>query len=100
MPVQTRIKILEVNNFEEVENKVNDFLAFDENIAQLIGIDYRLEYKIVIIQYYAIARYDNDGSRIVNRSEDRQQGWGDYNYGCSGPLTWWLRFCFPFSFHP
>ena len=51
MPVSNRIKILKCKSFEEAENKVNDFLAFDENITQLVQIDYRLEFNVVIIDY-------------------------------------------------
>lgn len=87
MSVRNRIKILNCRNFEEVENKVNDFLAFDENIAALAGIDYRLEYNVVIIEYYVID-HQND--------HDDKMDLGHSSYGYSSPFTNWMKLCFPF----
>lgn len=92
MPVQNRIKILKCSSFEEVENKVNDFLAFDEHIGQLVGIDYRLEFNVVIIEYNVVMNGNNNNNKII-------MGWGDYSYNSSGnnsPLTKWWKLYFPF----
>ena len=81
MPVSNRIKILKCNSFEEAESKVNDFLAFDQNITQLVQIDYRLEFNVVIIDY------------VINGEEDKYDE--DSSYG-NTPLIWWWELCFPF----
>jgi hypothetical protein len=60
MPVQNRIKIIKCDSYEDVENKVNDFLAFDKDIAHLIHIDYRLEFNFVIIEYYVVIENDRE----------------------------------------
>jgi hypothetical protein len=81
MPVPSRIKIIQVNNLEEVESKVNDFLAFDKNIAHLVNIDYRLESNFVIIEYFV-------RSKQIEEEKNR-----DYNIS---PITYWWELCFPF----
>lgn len=81
MPVPSRIKIIQVNNLEEVETKVNEFLAFDNNIAHLVNIDYRLESNFVIIEYF-----------VMMQREKEQEEKRDYN----SPITYWWEFCFPF----
>jgi hypothetical protein len=80
MPVPSRIKIIQVNNLEEVESKVNDFLAFDKNIAHLVNIDYRLESNFVIIEYFVRSNQEEEKNR-------------DYNIS---PITYWWELCFPF----
>jgi hypothetical protein len=62
MSVKARIKILECKSFQEVENKVNDFLAFTKEIEYISRIVYQLEYNVVIIEYYCVcgSDYDND----------------------------------------
>lgn len=93
MPVSNRIKIIQVSSLEEVESKVNDFLAFDEHIAQLVHIDYRLESNFVIIEYYVMM----DRQDIKNNNDNKMMiGSGDYSYMYSSPFTAWLRLCFPF----
>jgi hypothetical protein len=89
MPVSNRIKILKCCSFEEVENKVNDFLAFDEHIEQLVGIDYRLEFNVVIIEYYVMSdRNDKNDNKMM-------MGSGDYSYMYNSPFTGWLKLYFP-----
>ena len=88
MSVRNRIKILNCRNFEEVENKVNDFLSFDENIAALAGIDYRLEYNVVIIEYYVI-----DHQHHQKDNDDNKMDLEDYSYA-TNPFTCWMRLCF------
>ena len=88
MPVQNRVKIIECKSFEEVENKVNDFLAFDDKIVALARIDYRLEFNVVIIEYYVIdatTTKDNDKMAL-----------GHSSYVYSSPFTCWMKLCFPF----
>lgn len=96
-PVSNRVKILKCGSFEEAESKVNDFLAFDQNITELIQIDYRLEFSVVIIDYVI----NNNVNVHVDDDEDNNNnkkiGWGDYNYSYSGPLTYWWKLCFPFQ---
>jgi hypothetical protein len=92
LPVSNRIKIIKVNSLEEVEIKVNDFLAFNEHIAQLVHIDYMLESNFVIIEYYVM--HDQNG----NRDNKMVMGSGDYNYMYTSPFNVWLRLCFPFSY--
>jgi hypothetical protein len=70
--VYNRIKILRVNNFEEVENKVNDFLENDCEIAHLVKIDYRLEYNVVIVEYYVFNR-DNSNNNSNNNMMIKQK---------------------------
>ena len=53
MSVRARIKILKCSDFQDAEDKVNDFLAFNKEIQQLVNIDYRLEYNVVILEYNA-----------------------------------------------
>ena len=53
MSVRARIKILKCTDFQDAEDKVNDFLAFNKEIQQLVNIDYRLEYNVVILEYNA-----------------------------------------------
>jgi hypothetical protein len=97
MPVSNRIKILKVNSLEEVESKVNDFLAFDEYIAQLVHIDYMLESNFVIIEYYVMMNQDRDNNN--NNNNKMVMGSGDYSYAyTTNPFTSWLKLCFPFSF--
>lgn len=100
MPVSSRIKILECKSIEEVENKVNDFLAFDENIYQLIGIDYRLEFNIVIIEYNVMDDETNNRIRMMVKEElDDYSALSSYSYDSSNSnpfITLWLKLCFPF----
>jgi hypothetical protein len=101
MPVSNRIKILKVNSLEEVETKVNDFLAFNEYIAQLVHIDYMLESNFVIIEYY-VMHDQNDNNRDNNNNKMvMSMGSGDYSYAyTTNPFTSWLKLCFPLSFQP
>lgn len=94
VPVSNRIKILKCCSFEEVEEKVNDFLAFNEHIAQLVGIDYRLEFNVVIIEYY-IMNGDNDNDN--NRDNKMMVGSADYSYAYT-PFTEWLKLYLPFYY--
>lgn len=84
MPVSSRIKIIQVNSLDEVESKVNDFLAFDKNIAHLVNIDYRLESGFVIIEYFVMPQQQQ-------REEEKNR---DYNN--VSPITYWWELCFPF----
>jgi alpha-D-ribose 1-methylphosphonate 5-phosphate C-P lyase len=99
MSVYNRIKILKVNSLEEVETKVNDFLAFDEHIAQLVHIDYMLESNFVIIEYYVMnnsSSVDKDNNNNNNNNNNKMViGSGDYSYAYT-PFTSWLKLCFPF----
>ncbi len=88
MPVQSRIKIIQVNSLDEVETKVNDFLAFDKNIAHLVNIDYRLESGFVIIEYFVMQKEEE--------KDNKKWGWGDNNIYSVSPLTVWWDICFPF----
>jgi hypothetical protein len=94
MSVYNRIKILKVNSLEEVETKLNDFLAFNEHIAQLVHIDYMLESNFVIIEYYIM--HDQNDNKVDNKMMN--VGSGDYSYAYYSPFTSWLKLCFPFSF--
>jgi hypothetical protein len=86
MPVQSRIKIIQVNNLEEVETKVNDFLAFDNNIAHLVNIDYRLESNFVIIEYF-----------VMPQQQQKEETEDNILFCNSSPLTYWWDLCFPFQ---
>ena len=90
MPVSNRIKIIKCSSFEEAENKVNDFLAFDQNITQLVQIDYRLEFNVVIIDYVINGEEDDYG--------DNKMSLGDLSYEYSSPLISWWKLCFPFRY--
>lgn len=90
MPVQSRIKIIQVNNLEEVETKVNEFLAFDNNIAHLVNIDYRLESNFVIIEYFVMPPQQQQ----QKEESDNKMGWGDNIYSVSPLMVWW-DLCFP-----
>ena len=80
MPVSSRIKILKCSSFEEVELKVNDFLAFDEHIIHLAGIDYRLEFNVVIIEYDVMSdRGDNDDRNDSRLDYSRSYAYTAYN---------------------
>jgi hypothetical protein len=68
MPVSNRIKIIKCDSYEDVENKVNDFLAFDKDIIHLIHIDYRLEFNFVIIEYYVVSERDNNNDSRLEMS--------------------------------
>jgi hypothetical protein len=86
MPVQSRIKIIQVSSLEEVESKVNDFLAFDEHIQQLVHIDYRLESNFVIIEYYVMNPDRRDNNNKKSSSLD------DLMF-----INGWWKLYFPFS---
>ena len=103
-PVANRVKILKCASFEEAESKVNDFLAFDQNITELVQIDYRLEFSVVIIDYVINNNNDIDnddvveGKKIIMKSvDDNNNLVGDLSYVYSGPLITWWKLCFPFS---
>jgi len=93
MPVSSRIKILKCSSFEEVEQKVNDFLAFDEHIVHLAGIDYRLEFNVVIIEYDVMPDNIID-NKIVSGLED-------YNsrslLDVGNMFNGWFKLYFPFA---
>lgn len=94
MPVSNRIKIIKCASFEEAENKVNDFLAFDENITQLVQIDYRLEFNVVIIDYVINGEDDDHGG---DHDSNNKMSLGDLSYGYNtSPLISWWKLCFPF----
>jgi hypothetical protein len=93
MPVHNRIKIIPVSSLEEVENKVNDFLAFDEHIAELVHIDYRLESNFVIIEYYVVNGGEEERD---NRDSNNKLGWGDYSYDCTF-MNPWLKLWPPYT---
>lgn len=96
MSVRNRIKILECKSYQEVENKVNDFLAFNEDIAQLIAIDYRLEYNIVIIEYYVFAADgDNNNKNFNNEMFSSIYDLGVMSY--TDTIKCWMKLC---SFPP
>jgi hypothetical protein len=90
MPVSNRIKIIQVNSLEEVENKVNDFLAFDEHIAQLVNINYVLESNFVIVEYYVMSD-DNNNNNNKNRDNKIVMGSGDYSYYAYTPMNPWFK---------
>lgn len=99
MPVKARIKILECKNFKEVENKVNDFLASDKDIAQLVGIDYRLEYSIVIVEYYVSC--DCNGNGEENGENNNKKLDNDYNMMSmfmTNPFAYWYRLFYSVPF--
>ena len=107
MPVSNRIKILECKSITEVENKVNDFLAFDEDIVQLVAIDYRLEFNIVIIEYVVLDDETNNKIRMIIKDEIKDglddyssvSSLYDYNYSGNPFVTSWLKLCFPFYYN-
>ena len=87
MPVPSRIKIIQVNNLDEVEKKVNEFLAFDDNIVHLVNIDYRLESNFVIIEYFVMP---------PSQQQQQKEEKDDNILLCSSnPLIWWWELCFP-----
>jgi hypothetical protein len=89
MPVNNRIKILKCSSLDDAENQVNDFLAFDEKIAQLLRIEFQLEYNIVIIEYSLF----ND----INGDDDELSTGGGYHYtttrSFTNPYLDWMTFC-------
>lgn len=129
MPVSSRIKIIKCDSIQEVEDKVNDFLAFDKNIVQLVNIEYRLEFNFVIIEYYIMddilkkqvkeqkeleQKYDTDIrelkelSRNINNNShnnnNSQQPLTNNNIVPAAtivvdPFTLMWRLCFPFHPH-
>src|SRR5215211_2415209 len=102
MPVSSRIKILKCSSFEEVEQKVNDFLAFDEHIIHLAGIDYRLEFNVVIIEYDVMPDNINNNKNKMISSSIVEVEEEDYNNSRSvldvgNMFNGWLKLYFPFS---
>lgn len=93
MPVPSRIKIIQVNSLDEVESKVNDFLAFDKNIVHLVNIDYRLESGFVIIEYFVMMQKEEKDDN--NNNNMWGCCWGDNTYSVN-PITYWWDLCFPF----
>jgi|SRR5215210_8634292 len=91
MSVRNRIKILEVQDYEEVEKKVNEFLSTDNDIAQLVNIDYKLEYKMVIIEYWV---FDNGNNNDNNTNNNLKIV--DYSYTNFTNLfdNWWMKYCY------
>ena len=84
MSVRNRIKILEVQDYEEVEKKVNHFLSTDNDIAQLVNIDYKLEYKMVIIEYWVFDAGNNNNNNNLKI---------DYNYtNIANPFDSWMKY--------
>jgi hypothetical protein len=96
VPVSNRIKILKVNSFEEAENKVNDFLAFDKDIAYLNHIDYRLEFNFVIIEYYVMI--EEQENKNNNNNNNRPLSVMDISYAYT-PFNEWLKLYFPFCYY-
>jgi hypothetical protein len=92
MSVRNRIRILEVDNYQDVENKVNDFLTNDPDVAQLVEIDYRLEYKIVIIEYYTFSGDDNGDDDDNNN----QLSTMDISYVYT-PYSNWMKLWNPYT---
>lgn len=70
MPSRARIKILECKSFEEVERKVNDFLAFSEDIEHVTRIVYQLEYNVVIVEYYVVGGGGGEREIIVTAASE------------------------------
>lgn len=106
MPVSSRIKILKCSSFEEVEQKVNDFLAFDEHIIHLAGIDYRLEFNVVIIEYDVMPPDSNinknkiigSGPIVVTEEEEDYSSSSRSILDFSGSMfSGWLKLYFPFA---
>lgn len=105
MPVSSRVKILECRGFQEVEDKVNHFLECDKNIAQLVNIDYRLEFNIVIVEYNIIEptllelikkKLDEPPTEVLQQQIQQQQQ--QSNNSNSNPFIDWWKLCFlPFS---
>ena len=101
MPVPSRIKIIRVNDLEEVENKVNDFLTRDKKIAQLANIDYRLESNFVIIEYFVmddklqqqLEQNNRDVQELKEISASLRRG-NINNNDDNNPFTYWLKLCF------
>ena len=92
MSVKNRIKILEVQDYEEVEKKVNDFLSTDNDIAQLVNIDYKLEYKMVIIEYWVFDDSNNNNNNNLKI---------DYNYtNITNPFDSWMKYCYSLLLFP
>jgi hypothetical protein len=90
VPVSNRIKIIKCDSYEDVENKVNDFLAFDKDIAHLIHIDYRLEFNFVIIEYYVMIE-DNNNNREQN---NKKSSLDDLMF-----INGWWKLYFPFCYY-
>ena len=64
--VKNRIKIIDAVDFHDAETKVNRFLETDPNIAQLVTIDYRLEYNKVILEYYVFGSGPDANNNIMD----------------------------------
>lgn len=95
MAVRARVKIIEVKSFEEVEKKVNDFLAFSEDIEHVARIVYQLEYNVVIVEYYVFAK-EREGEREIILTEYDDDDYDVPITISTNPyLNWWLRFFFP-----
>jgi len=102
MPVSSRIKILKCSSFEEVEQKVNDFLAFDEHIIHLAGIDYRLEFNVVIIEYDVMppANNINDNNKVSSQiviEEEEEYDSRRSMLDVGNMFNGWLKLYFPFA---
>lgn len=98
MTVRNRIKILECKSFEEVENKVNDFLAFDEDIEHVSRIEYKLEYNVVIVEYYVFGQEEKRGERKGKEIILTEEYYSDDlpNTIIVNPFVYyWYKFFFP-----
>lgn len=99
MPSRARIKILECKSFEEVEKKVNDFLAFNEDIEHVSRIEYKLEYNVVIVEYYVFGqeeRGERKGNEEIILTAAEEYYSDDFpNTIIVNPFVYWYKFFFP-----
>lgn len=76
--VKNRIKVLDAIDFHDAETKVNRFLETDPNIAQLVTIDYRLEYNKVILEYYVFGSSGGPDANNTMMMDSKPQTYYEY----------------------
>ena len=93
MSVRARIKILECKSFQEVEDKVNDFLAFNKDIEHVARINYQLEYNVVIVEYIVFGEEGEEEDNDNNNNNKNEIVLAEYDL--FNPYINWMKFFFP-----
>lgn len=86
MSVRNRIKVITCKDFEEAETKVNDFLANDPDVEQLIGLQFMPEFNRVLIEYIKCPDCSNNCENRDNNGEIVLE----YSYATNPYLVNWL----------
>lgn len=98
MSVRARIKILECKSFQEVEDKVNDFLAFNKDIEHVARINYQLEYNVVIVEYIVFGEEEGGGEGDNNDNNNKNEIVLAEYYDLFNPFTYWMKLLYFPSF--